>query len=164
MESATKRTLSFLLCWGVVCTSAGCKESYRVGEYVSVEWCDGEYPAYVIARRGPTRYRVHFDGYESRWDTEVGFDSIKGRLEAPPRRPPPLCDMVALAMGIKKETDGQVSPYKVGARVRVTWRGSVYKATIVELMGPDHFKVHYDGHESSWDEVITSDRIAGADN
>lgn len=164
MASATERCLKHLLPFSLWLAVVGCKESYRVGEYVSVQWCDGQYPAYVIARQGPTRYRVHFDGYEARWDTDVGFDDIKGRLETAPKPPPPLCDMVARAMGIKKETDGQVSPYKVGARVRVTWRGSVYKATIVEVMGPDRFKVHYDGHEASWDEVLTSDRIAGGED
>ncbi len=142
---------------------AGCKESYRVGEYVLVDWCDGEYPAYVLARKGRTRYRVHFDGYESRWDTEVSFEDIKRRLDEAPKPPPPLCDAVARALGIKKQDD-RVSPYSVGARVRVTWRGSVYKATIVEVAGPERFKVHYDGHEASWDEVISSDRIIGGAN
>jgi hypothetical protein len=151
-----------LLAWLLLCAViVGCKETYRVGEYVTVRWCDGEYPAYVLARKGRTRYRVHFEGYEPRWDTEVGFDEIKGRLESPPKTQPPLCDKVARAMGIKKETDENISLFKVGARVRVTWRGSVYKATIVEVLGPDRFKVHYEGHDSTWDEVLSSDRIVG---
>ncbi len=146
--------LGVLLC-------AGCKESYRVGDYVLVEWCEGEYPAYVLERKGSTRYRVHFDGYESRWDSDVAFDSIKARLEAPPEPMPPLCDRVARALGIKKQDDDRVSPYEEGARVRVTWRGSVYKATVVKVVGPNRFKVHYDGHEASWDEVVAGDRIEG---
>ena len=40
------------------------EESYRVGERVSVKWCEGVYPAYILAKKGPTRYRVHFDGYD----------------------------------------------------------------------------------------------------
>jgi hypothetical protein len=139
--------------------SSGCKERYRVGEYVLVEWCDGEYPAYVIADKGRTRYQVHFEGYESRWDTEVQFDAIKRKLDAPLPNPPPLCGKVARALGIKEKDDEPASAYEVGARVRVTWRGSVYKASIVEILGPERFKVHYDGHASSWDEVVTSDRI-----
>jgi hypothetical protein len=139
----------------------GCKETYRVGEYVSVRWCDGEYPAYVLARKGRTRYRVHFDGYEPRWDTEVGFDEIRGRLEGPPKITPPLCERVAQAMGIKKQDDDQAGLFKVGARVRVTWRGSIYKAMIIEVVAADRFKVHYDGHESTWDEVVSSERIVG---
>jgi hypothetical protein len=131
---------------------------------VLVEWCEGEYPAYILARKGRTRYEVHFDGYESRWDTEISFERIRARLEVQPKPMPPLCDHVARAMGIKTQDKGQVSPWEIGARVRVTWRGSIYKATILEVVGPERFKVHYDGHEASWDEVISSERIAGAAN
>lgn len=159
MEMARLQHLTATLLLAVLLCA--CKETYRVGEYVSVRWCDGEYPAYVLARKGHTRYRVHFDGYEARWDTEVGFDEIKGRLEGPPKTPPPLCDRVAQAMGIKKQEDDKASLFKEGARVRVSWRGSVYKAVILEVLGPDRFKVHYEGHESNWDEVITSERIVG---
>lgn len=141
--------------------SVGCKESYRIGDYVLVDWCDGQYPAYIIEKRGRTRFRVHFDGYESRWDTEIRFEDIRQRLGEPPKTMPPLCDRVARALGIKKESD-TASAYRQGARVKVTWRGSVYNATITEILGPDKFKVHYDGHESFWDEVISGDRIVGA--
>ncbi|MEN9578811.1 MAG: hypothetical protein RJA70_1820 [Pseudomonadota bacterium] len=138
----------------------GCQDSYRVGDFVLVEWCEGEYPAYVLDRKGRTRYRVHFDGYETRWDAEVPFDRIKSRLTEPPQTPPPLCDRVAQAMGLKKqETKGAVSPYKVGARVKVSWQGSVYKATIIEVVDAERFKVHYDGHETAWDEVIGAERV-----
>ena len=140
---------------------SGCKESYRIGDYVLVDWCDGQYPAYIVEKRGRTRFRVHFDGYESRWDTDVRFEDIRRRLQEQPKNMPPLCDKVARALGIKKESDS-ASAYRQGARVKVTWRDSVYKATITEILAPDKFKVHYDGHESFWDEVITGDRIVGA--
>ena len=107
---------------GLLLLSA-CKERYRVGEYVLVDWCDGEYPGYIIADKGRTRYRVHFEGYESRWDTEVGFDQVKRKLDAPLPNPPPLCGRVARALGIKEKADEPASAYEVGARVRVTWRG-----------------------------------------
>jgi hypothetical protein len=29
------------------------------------------------------------------------------------------------------------------------------------VLGPDRFKVHYEGHDSTWDEVLSSDRIVG---
>ncbi len=162
MSMTSVRRLSVAVALAGPLLLSACKERYRVGDYVLVEWCEGEYPAYILDRRGRTRYRVHFDGYEARWDTEVGFESIKRRLEEPPPNPPPLCDRVAAALGIKKqEAKDAVSPYKEGARVKVTWRGSVYKATIVEVLDAERFKVHYDGHESAWDEVVTADRIVG---
>lgn len=146
---------------------SGCKEDYRVGEYVAVEWCDGIYPAFVTAKRNRTRFRVHLEGYESRWDTDVNYEQIRGRLEAPPSPSPPLCDRVARALGIKKlqtskggkSGSGKASQYKVGAKVKVSWRGSTYRATILEVVDSTRVKVHYDGHESAWDEVVPSDRI-----
>lgn len=142
---------------------AACQETYRVGEHVEVQWCDAVYPGFITAKKGATRYRVHFDGYASRWDTDVSFERIVGKVDdganAPP---PPLCPKVALALGIKKDDGDAAARYKAGARVKVSWRGSVYKATIVKVKGPDRFLVHYDGHESAWDEVVHSDRILGA--
>src|SRR6186713_298330 len=71
---------------------AGCKKPYRVGEHVLVEWEDGSsqlYPAYVVERISPSRYRVHFDGYDTRFDEDVGIDRIEGRVEGPVVTPPP---------------------------------------------------------------------------
>lgn len=139
---------------------AACKERYRVGDYVLVQWCDGEYPAYVLARKGPARYRVHFDGYDERWDADVGLEEIRERIASPPEPVPPLCSKVARALGVEIEEDSDTAvPYEVGTKVSVTWRGDVYKATIVEIVDRDHFKVHYEGHEADWDEVVTPDRI-----
>jgi hypothetical protein len=158
MVQAQRGILILVLCLSM---SLGCRESYRVGDFVLVQWCDAEYPAFITAKKGRTRYRVHFDGYEPRWDTEVGFDEIKGRLEVQPKVPPPLCERVAQAMGIKKPDDDKAGLFKVGARVRVTWRGSVYKAVVLEVPAPDRYRVHYDGYEASWDEVVGTDRIVG---
>jgi hypothetical protein len=149
---------------GLVCGLAlllnACKERYRVGEYVLVSWCEGEYPAYVLARKGPARYRVHFDGYDDRWDADVGLEDIKQRLVSAPEPSPPLCEKVARAMGITDEKDSaQSMTYEVGAKVSVTWRGAVYKATIIEVIDRERFRVHYEGHEAAWDEIIDQDRI-----
>lgn len=139
----------------------GCKETYRVGDFVLVDWCEGEYPGYVVARKGRTRYRVHFDGYESRWDTDITHDKIKRRLDEPVLPPPPLCAEVARALGIQQPEKGAPALYQPGAHIKVTWRGSVYKATVLSIEGPNRFKVHYEGHDDAWDEVISGDRIAG---
>jgi hypothetical protein len=35
----------------------------------------------------------------------------------------------------------------------------VYNASIVGVVASDRFLIHYDGHESAWDEIIPIDRI-----
>lgn len=149
-------------------TLAACKKPYRVGEHVLVEWEKEQppYPAYITERTGSGRYRVHFDGYDSRWDEEVSFDRILGRVEGPVSAPPPP-PKVALAAGVPSPTAsgsaGEVaaSPYREGDRVRVSWRGAVYSATVVKVVAKDRFEVHYEGHEAAWDEVVGVDRILG---
>ena len=51
------------------------------------------------------------------------------------------------------------NPYRVGERIRVTWRGSVYAATVLEVSGKNQLLVHYDGYESAWDEKIPLERV-----
>ena len=53
-----------------------------------------------------------------------------------------------------------MSRYKVDDRLRVRWRGSIYRATVLEIMSAEKLKVRYDGHEAAWDEVIDVSRIA----
>jgi len=146
----------------------GCKKPYRVGEHVLVEWEKEQppYPAYIIERSGSGRYRVHFDGYDSRWDEDVSLDRILGRVEGPVPTPPPP-PKVARALGVASpkasSSAGEVavSPYKEGDRIRVSWRGGVYSATVVKVVAKDRFEVHYEGHEGAWDEVVGVDRILG---
>ena len=144
-----------------------CKRPYRVGEHVLVEWEEGKlYPAYVLESHSSTRYRVHFDGYDSRWDEDVSLDRILGRVEGPVAVPPPPTK-VAIAAGLAApKASGNAgemaaSPYREGDRVRVSWRGSVYSATVVKVVAKDRFEVHYEGHEAAWDEVVGIDRIQG---
>jgi hypothetical protein len=155
--------------WLLVATLlTGCKKPYRVGEHVLVEWEKGQppYPAYITERVSATRYRVHFDGYDSRWDEDVSLERLLGRVEGPITTPPPPTK-VALALGVASpKTAGSagevaVSPYREGDRVRVSWRGSVYSATVTKVVAKDRFEVHYEGHEAAWDEVVGIDRIVG---
>ncbi len=153
--------------WIGLCSVAlllcGCKKTYRVGEYVWVEWEAHQrpYPAYIIEQKSKSRFRVHYEGYESRWDEEVSSDRIRGRVEGPVSPPPPP-EKVALAAGVSPRASGSgapLAPYKVGDRVRVRWRGSVYSATIIGVVASDRFLIHYDGQENAWDEIIDIDRI-----
>lgn len=139
----------------------GCKKPYRVGDHVLVEWETGKsYPAYVLEVNGRGRYRVHFDGYDSRWDEDVGIDRIVGRVEGPVAPLPPP-EKVRRAAG---PPAGSAKPtgahgYQAGDRVRVTWRGSVYAAVVIGVEGKDRLFVHYEGHENAWDEVVSIDRV-----
>jgi hypothetical protein len=153
-----------LLCAGLccACTLTGCRKPYRVGEFVFVEWEEGRpFPAYITDRLSSTHYRVHFDGYDC--DQEVSLERIKGRVDGPLPAPPP--GKVPCAHAAPKSGDSALvvphAAYKPGDRVRVTWRGSVYSATVVSVTAKDRFVVHYEGLESAWDENITLDRIVG---
>jgi hypothetical protein len=146
----------------ILAGSSACQEGYRIGDLVLVKWCEGEYPAYILARKGSTRYRVHFDKYEARWDTDVTHDKILRKLDVLPNTSAPLCADVARALGIQQEESGAPALYNSGAHVKVTWRGSVYRATVLSVEGNSRFKVHYEGYDEAWDEVVGSDRIVGA--
>jgi len=147
---------------------SACKKPYRVGEHVLVEWEKEQppYSAYITERASASKYRVHFDGYDSRWDEDVSLDRVLGRVEGPVTAPPPP-SKVALAAGVvSPKTAGSagemaVSPYREGDRVRVTWRGAIYSAIVIKVIAKDRFEVHYEGHEAAWDEAVGIDRIAG---
>jgi hypothetical protein len=154
-----------MLLWALALGLVGCKKPYRVGEHVLVEWEDGSsqfYPAYVVERVSATRYRVHFDGYDTRFDEDVGIDRIEGRVEGPVVTPPPP-RKVARAVGSANPTDAGaallVNPYKASDRVRVRWRGSIYTAVVLEVVSKDRVRIHYEGFENAWDETVQLDRI-----
>jgi hypothetical protein len=60
---------------------AGPRSVYREGERVRVEWHGSLYPATIMGVLGDDRYRVHYEGYGSEWDEDVGLNRIqrKGR-------------------------------------------------------------------------------------
>lgn len=143
--------------------STACHDDYRIGEFVWVGWEGRDYPAYVIDHKIKTRYRVHYDGYDSRWDEDVTLDRIRGRIHGPVTPPPPP-EKVARAMGLRPTPSGSAgapSSYSVGDRIRVRWRGSAYAASIVAIDGPGKILVRYDGYGNEWDEVVTDERIVG---
>jgi hypothetical protein len=157
--AALKRACAAL----VLALAIACQDQYRVGDYVWVEWEGRDYPAYVVDKLGKAKLRVHFEGYDSRWDDDVTLDRVKGRVEGFVKHPPPP-DKVARAMGFlprPSPSANAVSPYKVGDRVRVRWRGSVYAATVQAVLGTDRFSIHYDGYGSEWDETVSIERIVG---
>jgi hypothetical protein len=139
---------------------AGCKKPYRVGEYVMVDWEENRpFPAYITEKIGSARYRVHFDGYDC--DQDVSLERIKGRVEG--TVPPPTPGKLPCAHAVPAESSSAPAvtpaPYKPGDHVRVTWRGSIYSATVLSVVTKDRFVVHYEGLETAWDESVTLDRI-----
>jgi hypothetical protein len=139
---------------------AGCADSYRIGDQVLVDYDGSKCPGYVVDLKSRTRYRIHFDfeGYE--WQDDVSFEKVLGRLKTPVASCP-VPRKVRLALGLQNPTAAQpqASPYRVGDRIRVRWRDSIYPATVIQVAGGDRLTVHYEGHENVWDETITADRI-----
>ena len=138
----------------------GCRESHRIGDHVLVEYDGRVCPGYVIDRKSDTRLRIHFDfeGYD--WQDEVSADRVLSRVkEAVQECPLPERVRSSLGLAANSKTAARASPYRVGDRVRVRWRESVYPAAITEVRATDTVVVHYLGHEDVWDEAIHIDRI-----
>ncbi len=150
------------LCALASCALLGCKKPYRVGEYVLVDWEENRpFAAYITEKTGSARYRVHFDGYDC--DQEVSLERIKGRVQGVPPLPTPGKLPCAHAVPAPSGSAPAVmpAPFKPNDHVRVTWRGAIYSATVLQVVAKDRFLVHYEGLESAWDETVSLDRIVG---
>lgn len=146
----------------VIALSAGCSKPYRVGEHVWVEWDSKPYRAFVIERPVGSRMRVQFEGCDSHWQREIPLDKILSRLdEAEANRAPSAVACGPSGPAGNGDSRRVATPYKPGDRVRVRWRGSVYTASVVQVLAPDKFLVHYEGMENAWDEAVSLDRIEG---
>lgn len=141
--------------------SSGCRQSYRVGEHIWVDNDAGVYPAFVREERGATRLLVQYQGCDETWAREVTLDRVKGRVAA---EQPVSRDKYACLRDAAAEGDRGIAastPFKVGDKLRVKWRGSVYPAVVVGVIAADRFSVHYDGYETAWDETVSIQRIVG---
>ena len=139
---------------------AGCRENLRIGDQVIVEYEGRHCSGYVIDKKSDTRFRIHFDfeGYD--WEDDVSADHVLGRVQEPVADCP-LPARVRATLGLVEtpKSPDRSSPYRVGDRVRVRWRGSVYPASVTQVLAADTVVVHYQGHEDAWDETINVDRI-----
>jgi hypothetical protein len=89
----------------------------------------------------------------------TGAKYTQGKVKETVAKP---CDAGAKVPAPSKDAGAAVAgPYKAGDKVNVEWKGQVYGATIMSVGGPDKIKVHYDGYEAKWDEVVTASRIRG---
>ena len=141
-----------------------CKEPYRVGELVIVEFDDQECPGHIVDVKSRTRFRVHFNFEGHRWEEEVAVNRIVDRASTVTRVCHPPAH-VAAALGIsaaaKKDAEKRAA-YKKGDKIKVTWRNSVYSATVLGVDEGGALRIHYDGYEDAWDETISQDRIVTA--
>jgi len=161
-SSAVQRALTWVPLLCALLLGPACTRPYQIGDHVLVEW--GEeghvYPAFIVKQKSGSVFRVHFEGYPARWDEDVSLPRIRGRAGPSPAHPPPPKKIrLAQAKAEGQEDQTQLGRYKAGDRVKVMWRGSVYRAVVLELKSPTEFKVHYEGHEPAWDEVVPASRI-----
>ena len=144
-------TVALLLALGA---GSGCKKTYAVGDHVYVEWDGNAYPAMILSQVGPTKYKVHYDGYDAIWDETVTRDRIKGHVEGTPVNPEPPAKVRATGAAA-----AQSNVYKVGDRVRVEFHGQLYPATITSIVGQERYRIHYEGYGQEWDETVGLSRI-----
>ncbi len=79
---------------------------------------------------------------------------IKGFRKGDEIRPEPPAKVRAKALEA-----AQTNTYRLGDQVRVQWSGKYYAAQIVEVVGKEQYRVHYDGYGSEWDENVGLSRI-----
>jgi hypothetical protein len=107
------------------------------GSAVSVSRGGRVWPAHVVRQVAADRYLVHYDGLGAEWDEVVGNDRIAGRSP------------VALA-----------HDYHVGEKVLVSAQGRRLAGDVIAPVGPDLWRVHYDGYGPEVAESVGPERLA----
>ncbi len=116
---------------------------YTRGQAVVVYWGRSWWDARVLAEVGPQRWRIHYDGYGSGYDEDVGPDRIRPRDDA--------------AHGGGPEPQGL--QYPAGSAVDVLWKQRWYPGVVLRAEGPAAWLIHYEGYNDSWDEIVGPARI-----
>jgi hypothetical protein len=148
------RLPSLVLAFFLLLAPAGCKRRYDVGDKVLVDWEKNTYPAVILEISGPTKFKVHYDGYDPAWDEVVSRDRIKGPVEGKVVAPEPPAKVRAKALQA-----AQTNMYKINDRVRVEWHGQMYPAIIVGIVGPERYRIHFEGYGEEWDDTVGLNRI-----
>lgn len=131
----------------------GCQRTYRVGDEVMVEWEGKEYPATILTAE-PAKFKVHYDGYDETWDEVVPKSRVKSFRKGNEPRPEAPAKVRAKALEA-----AQTNTYRVGDQVRVEWSGRFYNAQIIEVVGKERYRVHYEGYGPEWEENVGLSRI-----
>jgi hypothetical protein len=148
----TLRALARILV--LVAFVAACSRSYRVGDEVLVEWEGKEYPAVILSAPTPAKFKVHYEGFDEVWDEEVPKSRIKGFRAGNEPRPEPPAKVRQKALEA-----AQTNTYRVGDHVRVEWRDKLYPAQIVDVVGKEKYRVHFEGYGAEFDENVGLARI-----
>ena len=117
-------------------------------------WLYAEYPAMIIEVPGAGKVKVHYDGYDEIWDEVVARSRLKGRVEGTVTIPEPPEKVRRTAVEA-----GKTNQHKIGERVKVEWHGHYYNAVVVGVVGPERYRVHYEGYGNEWDENVGRKRI-----
>lgn len=140
----------FVVALGVL----ACNRGYRVGDEVMVEWEGKDYPAVILSASGPTKFKVHYEGYDETWDELVPRSRMKGLRVGNEIRPEPPAKVRQKALEA-----AQSNTYRVGDHVRVEWRERMYPAQIIDVVGKERYRVHYEGYPNEFDENVGLSRI-----
>jgi hypothetical protein len=132
----------------------GCKRQFSVGDHVLVEWENNVYPAVILEAVSPTKYKVHYDGYDTIWDEVVARERVRGMVEGNVVHPEPPAKVRGKALQA-----AQTNVYKMGDRVRVEWHGQTYPAIVTGIVGQERYRIHYEGYGPEWDETVGLARI-----
>ncbi len=147
-------SLSRALVFAFALWVAACNRGYRVGDEVMVEWEGKDYPAVILSASGPTKFKVHYEGYDETWDEVVPRSRMKGLRVGGEVRPEPPAKVRQKALEA-----AQTNTYRVGDHVRVEWRERLYPAQIIDVVGKERYRVHYEGYPSEFDENVGLARI-----
>jgi hypothetical protein len=143
---------TLIICIALVLSA--CSRAYDVGDHVLVDWEGSVYPAMIIEVPGPGKIRVHYEGYDEIWDETIPRSRIKGLVEGPVAIPEPPEKVRRTAIDAAKS-----NRYKIGDRVKVDWHGHDYRALVVGIVGPERYRIHYEGYGNEWDENVGRERL-----
>jgi hypothetical protein len=154
---------------------------HPIGSAVVVQWGAQWWDAHVIETPAPNVWKVHYDGWSDQWDELVGPDRIRDRSAAAGltrgTKPKAVAVTVALslllvactlsfvAMSALRSSPAPApaaqgsSGVVAGAIVEVQWRGTWYRAQILEVMPDGSMRVHYEGYGPEHDEVVRPRRV-----
>ena len=105
------------------------------GAAIEAEWQGQWYPAKVMEVRNGA-HLVSYDGFGREWDEWVASSRVRLRND---------------------------TKYSLGEEVSVEWKGSWYRAKIIDLRSGSAL-IHYIGYDKSWDEWAEFKRIKRRSN